>query len=116
MNIKHFAKLRTVTVALPSRWAQQKGITSNIRPAQFGSMRGAAAAVDLTPYDTAISVPEDCLITVETAAQSDIVGPSFSCRSDTYCDHCSVLNAFWVSSHGAWWRCSGSGPGEPGAA
>ena len=59
--------------ARPFRWAQQRGIMAQIAPATSGGLRGAAAAHDLQPYDAAVSVPGDCLITADTALSSDIV-------------------------------------------
>ena len=45
----------------------------NIAAADFGGVRGAAAAANVDPYDVVVDVPEDCLITADTALQSDIV-------------------------------------------
>ncbi len=54
-------------------WAQHRGIVAAVAPADFGGLRGAAATQDLQPFDAAVSVPEACLITADTALGSDIV-------------------------------------------
>ena len=49
---------------------------AEVVPASFSGLRGAAATQDLQPYDAAVSVPEACLITADTALGSDIVSLS----------------------------------------
>ena len=58
------------------RWAQEQRIDSRLEPADFGGIRGAAASADLDAGDTAVSVPEHCLIHEGTAAASNIVSNS----------------------------------------
>ncbi len=55
------------------RWAEERQIQSSIKPASFGSMRGAAAKEHLEAGATAVSMSEQCLIHEGTAAASDIV-------------------------------------------
>ena len=49
----------------------------------------------MAPYDMAISVPEESLITAETAAQSDVVRSRPSCGTDKEipgsCCECVIL-------------------------
>ena len=59
--------------SLTYRWAQERGVESQISPVTFGSIRGAAAMQHLEPGATALSIPEHCLIHEGTAAASDIV-------------------------------------------
>ena len=86
------------------RWAQERQIDSKLKPADFGGIRGAAAAADLEPGNTAVSVPEHCLIHEGTAAASDIVSRSCAIAAALHMhqqEECHLLHM---------WRAHSSSP------